>query len=518
MQQNPQEAFIEAMQAYQTNEASLLLGAAKLDGVCYSDALVRIPLRTMNRHGLIAGATGTGKTKTVQLLAGGLSDAGVPVMLMDLKGDLSGVAKPGTSNTHIEERHAAIGVPFSPSGHPVELLTLSDEPGLRLRATVSEFGPVLFSQMLDLNDTQSGVMALVFKYCDDKQLPLVDLRDVAKTLQYLTTDGQEELERDYGRIATSSAGAIQRKLLELEQQGAERFFGEPSFEVSDLCRFDAQGRGVISILRLTDIQDRPKLFSTFMLSLLAEVYASFPESGDLDKPKLVIVIDEAHLVFDKASDALLDQLEGIVKLIRSKGVGIFFCTQNPADVPDAVLGQLGLKIQHALRAFTAKDRKNIRLAAENYPLSDFYKTDKVITDLGIGEALVCALDRKGRPTPLAATLLCAPDSRMDVLSEGEIKEIVGASSLCARYNASFDRDSAHEILGAKMKRAGESEEQERRQRQQQRYGDLERRPKAQKSVLEQAMGSTVARQMGRTFMRELTRGILGVLGLGGRRR
>ena len=322
-----------------------------------------------------------------------------------------------------------IGFPFLADSSPVEFLSLSDEKGVRLRATVTEFGPVLFSKMLNLTEVQSGIMSLVFKFCDDKDLPLLDLNDLRKTLQYLTGEGKKEMEKEYGRISTVSVGAIMRKLVELEQQGAEIFFGERSFDVDDLCRLDEYGRGMVSVLRLTDIQDRPKLFSTFMLQILAEIYATFPEEGDMDQPKLVIFIDEAHLVFDQASDALMDQIEAIVKLIRSKGVGLFFVTQNPVDVPEAVLSQLGLKIQHALRAFTAKDRKAIRLAAQNYPETDFYDVDELLTQLGIGQALVTALNEKGIPTPLAHCMLRAPQSRMDILTSREINDIIKQSTL-----------------------------------------------------------------------------------------
>jgi DNA helicase HerA-like ATPase len=362
---------------------SIILGTAILNKNAVPETHIKIPLRAMNRHGLIAGATGTGKTKTLQVIAEALSEKSVPVLLMDVKGDLSGIAQPGKNHPKIEERQAKIGIPYNPHGFPVELLSLSEEKGIRLRATVSEFGPVLFSKILELNDTQSSYVSMIFKYCDDKGLPLLDLKDFKKVIHYVTNEGKKEIQESYGRISSSSLGTVLRKVIELEQQGADLFFGEKSFEVDDLLRIDENGLGIISILRLVDLQDRPKLFSTFMLSLLAEIYSSFPEEGDLDQPKLVIFFDEAHLIFDEASKALLNQIETIIKLIRSKGVGIYFCTQNPTDIPDAVLSQLGLKVQHALRAFTAKDRKMIKLTAENYPLSDYYKTDEVLTSLGI---------------------------------------------------------------------------------------------------------------------------------------
>jgi uncharacterized protein len=428
----------------------IALGSAMLDGETIPDAQVKIPLKTMNRHGLIAGATGTGKTKTLQVISEQLSEKGVPVMLMDVKGDLSGIAMPGVEKPFITERQAKLKLPFSVKGYPVELMSLSKQDGVRLRATVSEFGPVLLSRILDLNDTQEGVMAVIFKYCDDKQLALLDLKDLKKVLQYVTEEGKADIEKDYGKISTATTGIILRKIIELEQQGADLFFGELSFDIKDLMRKDKNGNGYISIIRLSDIQDKPKLFSTFMLSLLAEIYSQMPEKGDADKPELVIFIDEAHLIFNEASKALLDQIENIVKLIRSKGVGIFFVTQNPTDVPNGVLSQLGLKVQHALRAFTAIDRKAIKLTAENYPLSEYYKTDETITSLGIGEALVTALSEKGIPTPLAATMLRAPVSRMDILSQDEIVAINGASVLVQKYSQTIDRESAYEILNRKV--------------------------------------------------------------------
>ncbi|MBW1294913.1 helicase HerA-like domain-containing protein [Aquimarina litoralis] len=452
------QAFLDHInKGYTTKGDFITLGSAMLNGETVTNAHVKIPLKTLNRHGLIAGATGTGKTKTLQVLAENLSEQGIPVLLMDIKGDLSGLAAASPGHPKIDERHEKIGIPFEAKDFPVEILSLSEQDGVRLRATVSEFGPVLFSRILDVTETQAGIMAIIFKYCDDNKLPLLDLKDLKKVLQYATGEGKKELEKDYGRISTASTGSILRKIVALEQQGADIFFGERSFEVQDLCRVDENGRGFINILRLTDIQDRPKLFSTFMLSLLAEVYSTFPEQGDSGRPELIIFLDEAHLIFKQASNALMDQIESIVKLIRSKGVGLYFVTQNPTDVPDGVLGQLGLKVQHALRAFTAKDRKAIKLTAENYPISEFYDTKEVLTSLGIGEALVSALDEKGRPTPLAATMLRAPMSRMDILSESELEELLGKSKLSKKYNEDIDRESAYEILNEKIEKA-EAEE------------------------------------------------------------
>ncbi len=499
---------------YSPGGESIVLGGAMLAGECIPDCLIRVPLKTLNRHGLIAGATGTGKTKTLQSIAESLSGKSIPVLLMDIKGDLSGLAKPGVNSPNIEQRHREIGIPYSPRGFPVEFLTLSDEKGVRLRATVSEFGPVLFSKILGLNDIQSGVVSLIFKYCDDEGLPLLDLKDFRKVIQYITSEGKKEVENTYGRVSATSVGAILRKVIELEQQGAERFFGEKSFEVDDLLRIDDQGYGIISIIRLTDIQDRPKMFSTFMLCLLAEIYSSFPEEGDLDVPKLIIFIDEAHLIFDEASKALLDQIETIIKLIRSKGVGIFFCTQTPRDIPEAVLSQLGMKVQHALRAFTAKDRKDIRLVSENYPVSEFYKTDELITSLGIGEAIVTVLNEKGVPTPLVATKLRAPSSRMDILTEDEIETVIHNSSLIQRYNESIDRESAYEMLSQKIDELREKEKQGELVREEEKTGRS--RSVTDKGTIETIMDSTITRQIGRTVAREITRGVLGVFGLGGK--
>jgi len=500
-------------EGYTFKGGAIDLGAAMLDGEVMTNSLVRIPLKMMNRHGLIAGATGSGKTKTLQIIAEQLSANSVPVLLMDIKGDLSGIAMPSGGHPKIDERHAKIGFPFQAGSSPIEFLTLSDEKGARLRATVSEFGPVLFSKILDLNATQSGIVAVIFKYCDDNQYPLLDLKDFKKTIQYLTGEGKEAMEAEYGRISSASVGTIMRKIIELEQQGADVFFGEKSFDVDDLCRLDESGKGVVSILRLTDIQDKPKLFSTFMLQMLAEVYSTFPEEGDIEQPKLVIFVDEAHLVFDEASDALLDQIEAIVKLIRSKGVGLFFITQNPVDVPDAVLGQLGLKIQHALRAFTAKDRKAIKLAAQNYPETDFYKVESLLTELGIGEALVTTLNEKGIPTPLAHTMLRAPQSRMDVLTPDEINTKLIDSKLILKYNDTIDRESAYEILSGKIEEAQEEEHQMKMKKEQAKATKSRKSTRKEKSTVEKVMGSTTTRQIGRTVARELTRGLLGVLGI-----
>lgn len=498
------QQFIEDIKSgYQFKKESIMLGGAVLDGETLPGLQVRIPLATMNRHGLIAGATGTGKTKTLQILAEQLSILGVPSLLLDIKGDLSGIAAPGENNAKIQERHDLIGFPWIADGSPVELLSLSHEPGIRVRATITEFGPVLFSKLLDLNDLQMGIVAVIFKYCDDNQIPLLDLKDFRKTLTYLSQEGKDEIQSEYGQISSSSVGAILRRVVELEQQGAEELFGEPSFDVADLCRVNKDGRGIVSVLRVTDIQNKPKLFSTFMLELFAEIYNTFPEVGDVTTPKLCLFIDEAHLIFNNASEALLQQIETMVKLIRSKGVGIFFITQNPTDVPDSVLSQLGLKIQHSLRAFTAKDRKAIKMASQNFPISSYYQIEDVITQLGTGEALVTALNEKGIPTPLVYTLLRAPVSRMDVLSNTELSRLEQQSHLVAKYNKAVDRMSAYEMLNEKIERFNESNEKT----------NAKSKRKSEKSDFEKVMTSTTARQIGRTVARELTRGLLGILGV-----
>ncbi len=486
-----------------------------LDGNVVDGADVFLPLKTMNRHGLIAGATGTGKTKTLQAISEGLSDASVPVLLLDIKGDLSGIAAAGTENPKIAERIKLLSIEYKPAAFPVELFTLSDKPGVRLRATVSEFGPVLLTKILGLNDTQGGIVALIFKYCDDNKLPLLDLKDFIKVLQYISNEGKVEIEKVYGKISTTSTGTILRKVIELQQQGADAFFGERSFEVEDLMRIGDDGRGIISILRVGELQDKPKLFSTFMLQLLAELYATCPEEGDVDKPKLVLFIDEAHLVFNDASEVLLQEIENIVKLIRSKGIGVFFCTQNPMDIPSSVLAQLGLKVQHALRAFTAADRKTIKQAAENYPETEFYDVDEMLTQLGIGEAFISVLGEKGIPTPLVHTMLAPPRSRMDILSDGELQNLIGSSKLTGKYNTVVDSESAYEILNAKIAaaelRSGEIEKMEEQAKAQK---TAQRAAPKEKSFLD----SPIVRSAGRTAATMITRSLLGVLGLGGRRR
>lgn len=499
----------EIAQGYTNKGDEILLGGAMLDGEAIPGLQVKAPLKTINRHGLIAGATGTGKTKTLQNLAERLSEKGVPVLLMDVKGDLSGLTQASDGHPKIDERHEKIGSPWKGQAYPCELLTISEQEGTRMRATISEFGPVLLSKILELNDVQSGIISIVFKYCDDNKLPLLDIKDLRRVLQWISSEGKEDIERDYGRASPSSVGAIMRSLITIEEQGADLFFGERSFDVDDLLRVNDAGMGYINILRLDDIQSKPQLFSTFMLCLLAEIYNTFPEQGDSGRPELVIFIDEAHLIFEEASKALLNQIETIVKLIRSKGVGLFFVTQNPTDVPEDVLAQLGMKIQHALRAFTAKDRKAIKLTAENYPITEHYKVDELLTSLGIGEAIVTVLNEKGIPTPLAHTLLTAPSSRMDVITEAEKATILANSELQKKYAEEIDRKSAYEILTKKIEAAEELAEQEAMAK------DEPKRARRSTPPKDKPLIDATTKRM---ILREVTRGILGVLGISSSRR
>lgn len=499
----------EITKGYTCQGPSITLGTAMLNAQAVEQTPITIPLKSLNRHGLIAGATGTGKTKTLQLFAELLSDQGVPTLMMDLKGDLSGLGAAGETNPKIQERQQKIGVEFNPHAMPVEFMSISDEPGVRLRASVEQFGSILLSQILELNSTQRSVLAVIFKYSHDNSIPLVTLQDLAEILKFISGPAADEFNNQYGHVSNASIGSIQRKIIELQQQGADKFFGEPSFDVNELVRTNAQGKGIVSVLRLTDLQSRPKLFSTFMLNLLTQTYNTFPEVGDLDKPKLVIIIDEAHLIFSSAAKELLQKIETIIKLIRSKGVGIYFCTQNPRDIPNDVLSQLGLKIQHALRAFTAKDRKAIKLASENFPESDYYETSELLTQLGIGEALVTALGEKGRPTPLAATLLQAPSTRMGPLRDSELQKIIAASTLAGRYQKSVSTKTAAEVLKTKKVALPTTETKQRKR------STLKKPP----SVLEEIGKSRAVRQMLNTFVREVTRAVMAALGIkGGRRR
>lgn len=495
--------FIEELSArYTTKGDFITLGKGMLDGEVVTEVNVTIPLKTINRHGLIAGATGTGKTKTLQVFAEQLSHQGIPSLVLDIKGDFSGIAEPGVQNTIITERYSRTQLPYEPQAFPVELMSISGEKGVKLRATVTEFGPLLLSKILDLNDTQQSIMSIVFKYCDDKGLPLIDLDDLKKVLQYVTDNpqGKADLSNNYGSISPASLGIILRSIVALEQQGATAFFGEPSFDVHDLLQ-QRDGKGVVNILRVANIQSQPQLFSTFMLSLFAEIYMTFPEEGDSGKPKLVLFIDEAHLIFQEASKTLLSQIETMVKLIRSKGVGIYFITQIPGDVPENILSQLGLKIQHALRGFTAKDKKEITKAVENYPTTEYYKAGELIQNLGIGEAFITALDEKGIPTPLVHTFLISPESRMDVLNDAEVADLTSRSALVAKYEQTVNKDSAYEMLMSRMEQAVDQSAPTMKKTV----------TKEQPNVFQEVIGSRAGKTFMNTFARELGKFALGMI-------
>jgi len=446
------QAFRDEMaQGYALGEPGLILGSPMLAGEMDNDARVQVALSMMNRHGLIAGATGTGKTKTLQLLAGELSQAGVPVFVADIKGDVTGMAAPGDpTNPKIVERAQSLGWTFQPSGHPVEFLSLSGALGAQVRATVHSFGPLLLGKVLDLNETQTSILSLIFKYCDDNDLPLLDLKDLATTLKFLSSDEGKPILADYGGMSPASVGVLLRSLVVLEQEGADTFFGEPQFDVADLIRTTPDGAGVVSILELRDVMDQPRLFSTFMLWMLAQLYETLPEIGDVPKPKLCFFFDEAHLLFDGASQALLDQIERTARLIRSKGVGVYFVTQAPTDVPSSVLAQLGNRVQHALRAFTPDDADALRKTARTFPMTTHYQVEETITSLGIGEALVTVLSPRGVPTPLAATRLLPPDSLMAALPDADLHARIASASLKAKYGQTVDRESAYEMITARL--------------------------------------------------------------------
>ena len=446
------QAFRDAISTgYAFDEPTLIIGSAMHEGELFNEVRVAVPMSTMNRHGLVAGATGTGKTKTLQLLAGQLSKAGVPVFVADIKGDLTGLAAPGdATNAKVQERAASMGWTFEASGHPVEYLSLTGNLGAQVRATVHSFGPLLLGKVLDLNETQTSILALVFKYCDDNDLPLLDLKDLATTLKFLSSDDGKPILEEYGGMSSASVGVLLRSIVVLEQEGADVFFGEPEFDVHDLLRTTSDGQGIISILELSDVMDQPRLFSTFMLWMLAQLYEGLPEAGDLPKPKLCFFFDEAHLLFDDATEALMDQIERTARLIRSKGVGVYFVTQVPGDVPSSVLAQLGNRIQHALRAFTPEDADALRKAARTFPTTDFYDVEKTLTSLGTGEALVTVLSPRGVPTPLAATRLLPPDSLMAPVDQARFQSIVVASPFQAKYGTTVDRDSAHERITARI--------------------------------------------------------------------
>lgn len=507
-----------ARSAFASSGPAITLGAVVHDGECHPETTVRIPLSMMNRHGLIAGATGTGKTRSLQLIAEQLSAAGVPVFLADMKGDMSGIAVPGDTSDRVTKRAADTGYSWHATGFPVEFLSLTGSKGAQLRATPSSFGPLLLAKVLGLNATQSSVLAMVFRYCDDKGLLLLDLSDLRAVLQYLTEDGADQL-KAYGAMSRATVGVLLREMIELEQQGAEKFFGEPSFDLDDLLQVERDGRGLISVLELQDVQQRPALFSTFMLWMLATLFNELPEVGDTDKPKLVFFFDEAHLLFEDASDALLDQIEQVVRLIRSKGVGIFFITQSPRDIPETVLGQLGNRVQHALRAFTPDDEKNLRAASRTFPRTEFYDVQSILTSLGTGEALVVTLATNGTPTPPFATRMIPPQSRMAPLTDAEMAQRMLTPQV-RKYAEPVDRDSAREMLAAQYDAAETSDAAE---------AQAARRGKgaaegteggvggALGAILRSSIGKSVVRTAAVAVTGTLVRGVLGSL-LGTKRR
>lgn len=436
---------------YPADGAALTLGSVVVDGTAHPVAQVRIPLATMNRHGLVAGATGTGKTKTLQLIAEQLSAAGVPVVMADVKGDLSGLSVPGESDDAIGSRTADTGDDWTPAGFPVEFLSLGTEGlGVPVRATISSFGPILLSKVLGLNQTQESTLGLIFHWADQRGLPLLDLKDLRSVITFLTGDGGKAELKSLGAVSKTTAGVILRALVNLEAEGAETFFGEPELHPADLMRLDAQSRGVITLLELGKDAARPVLFSTFLMWVLADLFTELPEVGDLDKPKLVFVFDEAHLLFDGASKAFLAQVEQTVKLIRSKGVGVFFCTQLPTDIPGGVLAQLGARIQHALRAFTSDDEKALKKTVRTFPKSSVYDLQSALTSLGTGEAVVTVLSERGAPTPVAWTRIRAPRSLMNSIGPDAITAAAKASPLQREYGITIDRDSAYERLAATL--------------------------------------------------------------------
>jgi DNA helicase HerA-like ATPase len=440
--------------AYASSGATLQLGKGMLDGKVEPDAVVQVPASMLNRHGLIAGATGTGKTKTLQLMAEQLSALGVPVFAADMKGDLAGISQPGEASDRVQGRAKDLGVEWTPAGFPVSFLSLGGlGSGVPVRATVSAFGPQLMAKVLDANDTQTSSLSLVFRYADDHGLALLDLDDLRDVLKFLTSDdGKAEL-KSIGGLSSATAGVLLRKIVELEEQGADAFFGEPELEVADLLRTTADGKGVVSCLELTAVQDKPKLFSTFLMWLLAELFHDLPEVGDLDKPKLVFFFDEAHLLFDGASKEFLDQVAQTVRLIRSKGIGVFFITQLPDDVPADVLAQLGNRVQHALRAFTPRDAKALKAAVTTYPKTADYDLEEALTQLGIGEAMITILSERGAPTPVVWTMLRPPQSLMAAIPADALDAAAKVDSLWPKYAQEVDRESAREKLAGRLAQA-----------------------------------------------------------------
>jgi DNA helicase HerA-like ATPase len=506
--------------AYATEGAALDLGRAVLDGTVHRDAAVRIPLATLNRHGLIAGATGTGKTKTLQLMAEQLSAAGVPVFVADVKGDVSGLAAPAEPGGPAEKRMADLGLPFAPKAFPVELLSLGGiGPGVPVRANVSDFGPQLLAKVLGANETQEASLALVFHYADAKGLPLVDLADLRALLTFLDSDGGKAELEGIGGLSSQTVGVLLRSLVGLETGGGTEFFGEPQLDVADLLRITEDGRGVISCLELAAAQDKPALWSTALMWLVAELFESLPEAGDLPKPKLVFFLDEAHLLFADATKPFLEAVARTVRLIRSKGVGVFFVTQQPTDVPDDVLGQLGARIQHALRAFTPNDAKDLRATVSTYPRSEYYDLETLLTSLGIGEAAVTLLSESGVPTPVAHTRLVAPASRM--APADDVDGAARASALWVEYGERTDPQSAREMLAGRLEAAGSDaapagEPAEMEHVPLPKGMDAPRRRSrgrapAPAGSTPDAIGDFLGSRQGRALQREIVRGVFGLL-------
>ncbi|MBM4542926.1 DUF853 family protein [Rhodococcus hoagii] len=445
-------AAAEIASGYASDGAAVELGAIVVDDVVDPSARVRIPLATLNRHGLVAGATGTGKTKTLQGIAEQLSAAGVPVVMADVKGDLSGLSVAGASNDAIVTRARETGdADWSPARYPVEFLSLGTEgSGIPVRATITSFGPILLAKVLGLNATQESTLGLIFHWADTRGLALLDLKDLRAVIAHLTSDeGKADL-KGIGGVSAATAGVILRALVNLEADGGDTFFGEPEFETEDLLRLADDGRGIVTLFELGAQAARPVMFSTFLMWVLADLFQTLPEAGDLDKPKLVFVFDEAHLLFADASKAFLAQVEQTVKLIRSKGVGVFFCTQLPTDVPNAVLSQLGARVQHALRAFTPDDQKALTKTVRTYPTTAHYDLAKALTSLGTGEAIVTVLSERGAPTPVAWTRMRPPRSLMGTIGDDGIRSAVAASTLQPKYGQTVDRESAYELLSAKV--------------------------------------------------------------------
>jgi DNA helicase HerA-like ATPase len=503
-----QTLFIEKVKAsYNPKGAYIYLGAGILDGNILSEAKVNLALKMMNRHGLITGATGTGKTRTLQLIAEQLSDAGVPVFMLDVKGDLSGLAVEGQTNQALIDRGDAVGVPFVPASFPIELFSLTGNKGTTMRIKVSDVGPILLSRILELNDTQTGVLAAIFKYAQDHNMPLVDFNDVKKLLSYLADGpGSEEIKDDYGKISTSSSGTILRKIVAIEQQGVAHIFGEKEFDIEDLFQ-KVDGRGVISLLNISDVQDQPVLFSTFLLSILAQLFKNLPEVGDLDKPKLVFFFDEAHLLFKDASKAFLTQVEQIVRLIRSKGIGVFFCTQSPTDIPESVLAQLGNRVQHALRAFTPNDAENLRKTVKTYPKSDFYAIDQILTSLGTGQALITVLNDKGIPTEVVATHLVPARAVMGPADATTYDQLVKQSDLYLKYQQREENRSAAEIVDERMKVANDQQIQQDREKEEAKLAKSSSRRQTPLEAAQKTATTTLARE-GVKLLGKLASGLL----------